>query len=69
MPHAGDVQDLATDAEAEITWFVRDGDGTGAAQDSPMALGGLRDGSLRAPAPDSLPPSGRPRGSRASPTV
>ncbi|MEU0212885.1 siderophore-interacting protein [Streptomyces canus] len=40
---AGDIQDLATDADAEITWLVADGTG---AQCSPMALGALRDARL-----------------------
>ncbi|MFF7543550.1 siderophore-interacting protein [Streptomyces canus] len=40
---AGDIQDLATEADAEITWLVADGTG---AQCSPMALGALRDAQL-----------------------
>jgi NADPH-dependent ferric siderophore reductase len=40
---AGDIQDLATEADAEITWLVSDGTG---AQCSPMALGTLRDARL-----------------------
>ncbi|MFI9819222.1 siderophore-interacting protein [Streptomyces sp. NPDC052013] len=40
VPHAGDVHDLTTAADAEVTWFVRDGHGAG--QDSPMALDGIR---------------------------
>ncbi|MET9457138.1 siderophore-interacting protein [Streptomyces canus] len=40
---AGDIQDLATEADAEITWLVADGTG---AQCSPMALGALRDARL-----------------------
>ncbi|GGY17646.1 siderophore-interacting protein [Streptomyces djakartensis] len=41
VPHAGDVQDLATEADAEITWLVREE--TGSAKESPMALDLLRD--------------------------
>ncbi|GGX09415.1 siderophore-interacting protein [Streptomyces malachitofuscus] len=41
VPHAGDVQDLATDADAEITWFVRERSAA-PGQDSPMALDELR---------------------------
>ncbi|MGY0067485.1 siderophore-interacting protein [Streptomyces sp. QTS137] len=60
VPLAGDIQDLATDADAWITWFVRDGGGGARAlQGSPMALDGLRDGSLRAPGAG-LPPAERP---------
>ncbi|MFF0083853.1 siderophore-interacting protein [Streptomyces canus] len=40
---AGDIQDLATEADAEITWLVADGTG---ARCSPMALGALRDARL-----------------------
>ncbi|CAM5583763.1 siderophore-interacting protein [Streptomyces canus] len=40
---AGDIQDLATEADAEITWLVADETG---AQCSPMALGALRDARL-----------------------
>ncbi|MEV8595355.1 siderophore-interacting protein [Streptomyces sp. NPDC052012] len=40
VPHAGDVHDLTTAADAEVTWFVRDGHGAGLG--SPMALDGLR---------------------------
>ncbi|MFD5908229.1 siderophore-interacting protein [Streptomyces massasporeus] len=39
VPHAGDIQDLATEADAEITWLVRDEKG---AEGSPMALDALR---------------------------
>ncbi|MFD7699520.1 siderophore-interacting protein [Streptomyces caelestis] len=48
VPHPGDVQDLATEADAEITWFV------GAAHDQgpPMVLDGLRAAGL--------PPAERP---------
>ncbi|MFE9773027.1 siderophore-interacting protein [Streptomyces sp. NPDC005931] len=40
VPHPGDVQDLPTRADAEVTWFVRSG-GTGG-EGSPMALDSLR---------------------------
>ncbi|MFJ8779902.1 siderophore-interacting protein [Streptomyces sp. NPDC102476] len=40
---AGDIQDLATEADAEITWLVTEETG---AQCSPMALGTLRDAQL-----------------------
>ncbi|WSQ09395.1 siderophore-interacting protein [Streptomyces sp. NBC_01231] len=43
VPHAADVQDLVTEADAEITWLVRDAQGT---EGSPMALGALRDAQL-----------------------
>ncbi|WP_171113984.1 MULTISPECIES: siderophore-interacting protein [unclassified Streptomyces] len=36
---AGDIQDLATEADAEVTWLVQD---AGRAESSPMALGALR---------------------------
>lgn len=39
VPHAGDIQDLATEADAEITWLVREERGAGGA---PMALDTLR---------------------------
>ncbi|MEU0728067.1 siderophore-interacting protein [Streptomyces sp. NPDC006140] len=42
VPHAGDVQDLVTEADAEITWLVREKDREG----SPMALDALRDAQL-----------------------
>ncbi|MDQ0713565.1 NADPH-dependent ferric siderophore reductase [Streptomyces luteogriseus] len=45
VPHAGDIQDLATEADAEITWLVRDERGT---EGSPMALDALRDAHLPA---------------------
>ncbi|AXE86108.1 siderophore-interacting protein [Streptomyces sp. Go-475] len=44
VPHAGDVQDLVTEADAEITWLVREKDREG----SPMALDALRDARLPA---------------------
>lgn len=43
VQHAGDIQDLATDADAEVTWLVRENQG---AEGSPMALGALRDAQL-----------------------
>ncbi|MFE1835748.1 siderophore-interacting protein [Streptomyces sviceus] len=46
---AGDIQDLATEADAEITWLVREETG---AECSPMALGALRGAQL--------PPAERP---------
>ncbi|WP_405972202.1 siderophore-interacting protein [Streptomyces sp. NBC_00988] len=49
VQHAGDIQDLATDADAEVTWLVRENQG---AEGSPMALGALRDARL--------PPTERP---------
>ncbi|WP_405614207.1 siderophore-interacting protein [Streptomyces sp. NBC_00076] len=49
VPHAADVQDLVTEADAEITWLVRD---EARAEGSPMALGALREGQL--------PPAERP---------
>ncbi|MFB6844783.1 siderophore-interacting protein [Streptomyces sp. NPDC056373] len=49
VPHAGDIQDLVTTADAEITWLVRE---EGNAEGSPMALDTLRS------AP--LPPAERP---------
>jgi len=49
VQHAGDTQDLATDADAEVTWLVRGDEGT---EGSPMALGALRAAQL--------PPAERP---------
>ncbi|MEV0484748.1 siderophore-interacting protein [Streptomyces sp. NPDC050508] len=49
VQHLGDIQDLATEADAEVTWLVR---GDGGAKGSPMALGALRD--------TQLPPAERP---------
>ncbi|MGW0332105.1 siderophore-interacting protein [Streptomyces sp. NPDC003011] len=43
VPHAGDVQDLVTEADTEITWLVRGGRG---ATCSPMALDPIRDAPL-----------------------
>ncbi|MET9368019.1 siderophore-interacting protein [Streptomyces griseoflavus] len=51
VPHAGDVQDLPTAADAEITWFVRDAAATDAGA-SPLALDDLRTAEL--------PPAERP---------
>ncbi|WP_149548379.1 siderophore-interacting protein [Streptomyces marokkonensis] len=51
VPHSGDVQDLATEADAEITWFVREG-AAARSQGSPMALDSLRAAGL--------PPAARP---------
>jgi NADPH-dependent ferric siderophore reductase len=48
VPHAGDIQDPVTAADAEITWFVRGAGGEG----SPMALDGIRAAEL--------PAAGRP---------
>ena len=49
VQHTGDIQDLATAADAEVTWLVRDDKG---AEGSPMALGALR--------AVQLPPTERP---------
>jgi NADPH-dependent ferric siderophore reductase len=49
VQHAGDTQDLATDADAEVTWLLRGDEG---AEGSPMALGALRAAQL--------PPAERP---------
>ncbi|MFE7166227.1 siderophore-interacting protein [Streptomyces sp. NPDC057616] len=46
---AGDIQDLATEADAEITWLVQDANGV---EGSPMALDALRSAQL--------PPAERP---------
>ena len=46
---AGDIQDLVTEADAEINWLVRGADGV---EGSPMALDALRDAQL--------PPAERP---------
>jgi NADPH-dependent ferric siderophore reductase len=48
---AGDIQDLATEADAEITWLVQ-GRGAERVEGSPMALDALRDAQL--------PPADRP---------
>ncbi|MEU7056213.1 siderophore-interacting protein [Streptomyces sp. NPDC046197] len=47
--HAGDIQDVVTEADAEVTWLVRD---PGRTAGSPMALSPLRD--------TRLPPAERP---------
>ncbi|MEV5936305.1 siderophore-interacting protein [Streptomyces sp. NPDC052079] len=47
VPHSGDVQDLVTDADADITWFVRERS-PAPGQDSPMALDELRAAQLPA---------------------
>ncbi|MEU3936352.1 siderophore-interacting protein [Streptomyces sp. NPDC029044] len=39
VPHAGDIQDLVTEADAEITWLVREERAT---EGAPMALDALR---------------------------
>ncbi|MFJ6897939.1 siderophore-interacting protein [Streptomyces hokutonensis] len=39
VQHTGDIQDLVTAADAEVTWLVRENQG---AEGSPMALGALR---------------------------
>jgi NADPH-dependent ferric siderophore reductase len=49
VPHAGDIQDLVTEADAEITWLVREQQGT---EGPAMALDALREASL--------PPAERP---------
>ncbi|MFI6852756.1 siderophore-interacting protein [Streptomyces sp. NPDC050416] len=49
VPHAGDIQDLVTEADAEITWLVREEAGR---EDSSMALDALREAQL--------PPAERP---------
>ena len=49
VQHPGDMQDMATDADAEVTWLVRENQGV---EGSPMALGALRDAQL--------PPAERP---------
>ncbi|MFJ8139322.1 siderophore-interacting protein [Streptomyces sp. NPDC096013] len=45
VQHAGDIQELATAADAEVTWLVRENQG---AEGSPMALGALRAAQLPA---------------------
>ncbi|MEY7975105.1 siderophore-interacting protein [Streptomyces pilosus] len=52
VPHSGDVQDLPTAADAEITWLVRDATAAADPGASPMALDGLRTAAL--------PPAARP---------
>ncbi|ANS65428.1 siderophore-interacting protein [Streptomyces lincolnensis] len=43
VPEAGDVLDVVTEADAEITWLAR---GAGDAKSSPLALDGLRSAQL-----------------------
>ncbi|MFD3840761.1 siderophore-interacting protein [Streptomyces sp. NPDC058642] len=50
VQHAEDIQDLVTEADAEVTWLVRDHQEL--AEGAPMALGALR--------ADRLPPAERP---------
>jgi NADPH-dependent ferric siderophore reductase len=45
VPHAGDIQDVVTEADAEITWLVQE---EKAAQRPPLALSALRDTRLPA---------------------
>ncbi|MER7643505.1 siderophore-interacting protein [Streptomyces sp. NPDC126522] len=45
VQHAGDVQELVTDADVEVTWLVREDQGV---EGSPMALGALRAAQLPA---------------------
>ncbi|KOG36093.1 siderophore-interacting protein [Streptomyces resistomycificus] len=45
VPHAGDVQDVTTEADTEMTWLIRDEKG---ARKGPMALSPLRDAGLPA---------------------
>ncbi|GAA0701656.1 siderophore-interacting protein [Streptomyces cellulosae] len=46
VPHAGDVQELPTAADAEITWFVREG---AASPETPLALDAVRQTALPFP--------------------
>ncbi|MEU6376735.1 siderophore-interacting protein [Streptomyces sp. NPDC046909] len=47
VQHAEDIQDLVTEADAEITWLVRDRfTGDRDAESSPMALDAIRDAQL-----------------------
>ncbi|MGW7221601.1 siderophore-interacting protein [Streptomyces sp. NPDC054826] len=48
VPHPGDVTDLAHRADAEITWFVREGHGAGrdGSHGTPLALDSIRDAEL-----------------------
>ncbi|MEU5597380.1 siderophore-interacting protein [Streptomyces sp. NPDC020298] len=43
VEHAGDIQDVVTDADAEVTWLVRDPSSTAG---SPLALDALREARL-----------------------
>ncbi|MDQ0601543.1 NADPH-dependent ferric siderophore reductase [Streptomyces canus] len=51
VQHAEDIQDLVTEADAEVTWLVRDHQELDA-EGAPMALGAIRDAQL--------PPAERP---------
>ncbi|WP_327717262.1 siderophore-interacting protein [Streptomyces sp. NBC_00490] len=51
VQHAEDVQDLVTEADAEVTWLVRDHHELGV-EGAPMALGAIREAQL--------PPAARP---------
>ncbi|WP_210633993.1 siderophore-interacting protein [Streptomyces sp. GESEQ-13] len=46
VPHAGDVQELPTAADAEITWFMREG---AASPETPLALDAVRQTALPFP--------------------
>ncbi|MDN3286820.1 siderophore-interacting protein [Streptomyces thermocarboxydus] len=46
VPHAGDVQELPTAADAEITWFMREG---AASMETPLALDAVRQTALPFP--------------------
>jgi NADPH-dependent ferric siderophore reductase len=50
VQHAGDIQDLVTEADAEVTWLVRDHQDKpgveGSVEGSPMALGAIREAEL-----------------------
>ncbi|MFE7984395.1 siderophore-interacting protein [Streptomyces cellulosae] len=46
VPHAGDVQELPTAADAEIAWFVREG---AASPETPLALDAVRQTALPFP--------------------
>ncbi|MFE1261933.1 siderophore-interacting protein [Streptomyces albogriseolus] len=46
VPHAGDVQELPTAADAEVTWFVREG---AAAPEAPPSLDAVRRAVLPSP--------------------
>lgn len=52
VQHAGDIQDLVTEADAEVTWLVRDHRQEPGVEGSPMALGAIREAQL--------PPAERP---------
>ncbi|WP_371671314.1 siderophore-interacting protein [Streptomyces sp. NBC_00289] len=43
---AGDIQDLTTEADAEITWLVRDRTGVSGSPESPLALQAIREAQL-----------------------